>query len=123
MTRHYAKTRLLSLLECKAAPARLVAVSVKHKMTHLAKDSTTPGHVEKKRVNIVRSRREIEAIQADDIVSTGKFRMFTGYSAGWPVPNSIVRLLTFILPCENIPAVLLEREKGNGAGHLANNKT
>jgi hypothetical protein len=122
MTRRYAKTRLLSLLEFKSASARLVAVSVKHKMTHLAKDSTTPGHVEKKRVDIVRSRREVEANQADDIVSTGKIRMFTGHSAGWPVPSSIVRLLTFILPCENIP-VLLEREKGNGAGHLANNKT
>ena len=49
--------------------------------------------------------------------------MFTRHSAGKPVLNSIVRLLTFILPCEHILAVLLEGEKGDGAGHLANNKT
>jgi hypothetical protein len=53
MTRRYAKTRLLSLLEFKSAPARFVAASVKYKMTHLAKDSTTPGHVEEERVDIV----------------------------------------------------------------------
>jgi len=49
--------------------------------------------------------------------------MFTRHSAGKPVLNSIVRLLKFILPCEYILAMLLEGEKGNGAGRLANNKT
>jgi hypothetical protein len=49
--------------------------------------------------------------------------MFTGHSAEQPVLNSIVRLLTFILPCEYILAMLLKGEKGNGAGRLANNKT
>jgi hypothetical protein len=49
--------------------------------------------------------------------------MFTRHSAGKPVFDSTVRLLTFNLPCEYILAVLLEGEKGNGAGHLANNKT
>jgi hypothetical protein len=43
-----------------ALPARFAAASVKHKMTHLAKDSTTPGHVEKERVDIVRLRREVK---------------------------------------------------------------
>jgi hypothetical protein len=51
-------------------------------------------------VDVVRSRREVKVSQADDIVSNGEIRMFTEYSAGWLVLDSIVRLLTFILPCE-----------------------
>jgi len=61
MTRRYAKTRVLSLLELESAPARFVTASVKYKMTHLAKDSTTLGHVEEDLVDIVRSRREAKA--------------------------------------------------------------
>jgi len=60
MTRHYAKTRLLSLLAWGGWPARFAAASGKYKMTHRAKDNTTPGHVEEDRVDIVRSRREVE---------------------------------------------------------------
>jgi hypothetical protein len=82
MTRRYAKTRLLSLLESKSAPARFVAASVKHKMTYLAKDSTTPGHVEEERMDIVRPRREVKVSQADDVASTRELNMFTGHSAG-----------------------------------------
>jgi hypothetical protein len=45
MTRGYAKTRVLPLLPLEAAPARFIAASVKHKMTHRTKDSMTPIHV------------------------------------------------------------------------------
>jgi hypothetical protein len=60
MTRRYAKTRLLSLLALEALPARFAAASVKHKMTHLVKDGTAPGHVEEEHVDIVRLRREVK---------------------------------------------------------------
>ena len=67
MTGRYAKTRLLSLLEFEAAPARFVAASVKHRMTHLAKDSTTPGHVEEERVHIVCLQHEAKVSQANNV--------------------------------------------------------
>jgi hypothetical protein len=98
--------RLLSLLARRTAPARLVTASFKHNMTHLATHGTTPGHVEE-RVDIVCSRHEAKVSSAGDVVFIVEPKIFTGHSVGWPVSNSIVRVL--------IITVLLEREKGDGA--------